>query len=59
MFDIVPNNVLPFIVGISLATITALILIVKFICIRRGRHVDPIQNNDYERPLLRNEYEEI
>ena len=58
MFDIVPNNVLPFIVGITLATITALILIVKFICVRRGRHVDPIQN-EYERPLLRNEYEEI
>jgi adenine/guanine phosphoribosyltransferase-like PRPP-binding protein len=58
MFDIVPNNVLPFIVGITLATITALMLIVKFICVRRGRHVDPIQN-EYERPLLRNEYEEI
>ena len=58
MFDIVPDHVLPFIVGISLGTITALILIVKFICIRRGTHVDPIQN-DYERPLLRNEYEEI
>ena len=58
MFDIVPNNVLPFVVGITLATITALILIVKFICVRRGRNVDPIQN-EYERPLLRNGYEEI
>ena len=51
MFDNLPNSVLPFIVGISLATITALILIVKFICVRRGRSVEPIQN--------RNEYEEI
>ena len=44
MFDIVPNNVLPFIVGISLATITALILIVKFVCVRRGRRVQPMRN---------------
>ena len=58
MFDIVPDSVLPFIVGITLATITAVLLIVKFICVRRGRNVDPIQNQ-YERPLLRNEYEEI